>query len=396
MCGLLGWFTTHGERRLIPLAAALMVQMDDRGGHSWGYWADGKIWKGLGDIAEGVGARSLRNASVLMAHTRLASVGAVSIANCHPFTCGNIIGAHNGGISNHWELNKKYDRKFEVDSKHIFAQLDEGKPLSELEGYGAITWIDKARPGIVNLSRFNGGVLSAARVFSKNKQFGVVWASTQDALKRSLDAAGLDRKWVNIENDRFYEVRDGDIHEVVAKDGKPEINPIRSKSYSGYSNRGWDGYQYGPHMGYSYNTGAKSETEVMEDLFTSDPKLFDGLERKGGNMWYDGAGHIFTMASECAFCKDGKRKPTTYFSGLVQERLCLPCTITNDVDAWVNSSQDDDGKQEKLIEDPVTGENTTLLCVWCQTVPRQGAARYCSTDCFFEHQEDVKKHTPAL
>ena len=37
------------------------------------------------------------------------------------------MGIHNGCITNHEALNIKYERKFEVDSMHIFAHIAEKK-----------------------------------------------------------------------------------------------------------------------------------------------------------------------------------------------------------------------------------------------------------------------------
>src|SRR5687768_3678888 len=116
MCGLFGWYLQRPDRRVIPLGAALTVLMDKRGDDSWGFYAyswkhdktamDAPVYKrGLGTFASGVNSRSLRGHTMLLAHSRSASVGDVTEANAHPFKIDHIVGAHNGGIGNHLMLN---------------------------------------------------------------------------------------------------------------------------------------------------------------------------------------------------------------------------------------------------------------------------------------------------
>lgn len=87
-----------------------------------------------------------RNAS-----TTLGAIGGNTIANAHPFECGNIIGAHNGYWSNYDELAKKHEVPKEhsiVDSNVAIYLIDKigTSALSELCGVGAMWWIDKRQP----------------------------------------------------------------------------------------------------------------------------------------------------------------------------------------------------------------------------------------------------------
>jgi len=197
MCGIAGvyWRETPPDTASV-LLTALSMQMDGRGGHSYGYFADGNVNRGLGKFHENVSPRDLVGIKSFFMHARFATVGSKTVENSHPFLCGKFLGAHNGAVYNHDELNKKYDRKFEVDSPHIFAHLAENKDLKELEGYGAIELVDTENklfePMIAKLSY--SGDLEVAQIYAEKECkhcIGVVWASTYGALRSSISAAGF-------------------------------------------------------------------------------------------------------------------------------------------------------------------------------------------------------------
>jgi hypothetical protein len=113
----------------------------------------------------------------------MASTGTVNLANAHPFTVGRIVGAHNGIVANHVDLNKSLGRTCAVDSEHIFRHLAEGRKLKEVHGWGAVTFTDEQA---LIVSRFNGGSLSLAET-----PIGYVWSSEKDVLVRACRMASL-------------------------------------------------------------------------------------------------------------------------------------------------------------------------------------------------------------
>lgn len=216
MCGLLSFSfkkdsISHGRRAL--LAQALAIKNDDRGGHSWGVYSlmggnKYKIRRGLGDLADH--SYELLDHHVMMAHTRWKTTGDVKVQNAHPFTIGNIIGAHNGMITNHEELNKKYNRNFEVDSMHIFAHLDSGLDIAELKGYGSILWVNKSDPNTINACKMSGGSLAIAGIGKYSDPIGAVVSSTEDHLVEALKSAGIKKYFLyRVDVGQVYTIANG-------------------------------------------------------------------------------------------------------------------------------------------------------------------------------------------
>lgn len=96
----------------------------------------------------------------VLGHVRASTRGEVSAINAHPFISGPILLAHNGTISNTWDLEKKYIKhgRFPVDSELVAACLskvpsDDAKSvLEEIEGSYVLTWMDQ-RDKSFNIAR---------------------------------------------------------------------------------------------------------------------------------------------------------------------------------------------------------------------------------------------------
>jgi predicted glutamine amidotransferase len=222
MCGLFGYAWSRLDRRTIPFISAVAALMDERGDDSWGYYAypfkegvgtlyDQPVYaKNVGTFCQNVPARVVaRGNTMLMAHSRNATVGAATKNNAHPFVIGDFVGMHNGAIYNWKELNTTYKRKYEVDSMQIFAQMSEGQSLKELHGYGAAIWIRLSEPKKIHFVKWNeASTFAVATVKLKSGEpLGVAWASTEFALAQSLSVAGFDDyKMLDIKDEVAYYV----------------------------------------------------------------------------------------------------------------------------------------------------------------------------------------------
>lgn len=230
MCGIAGYSfkssSVSSSRRAI-LATSLALLNVDRGRSSWGVVKLNQnknqlvIKRGLGPISGHI--YTLLDANTLYLHTRAATCGATTIENAHPFTFGNIIGAHNGAVYNHRLLDAEYDREFEVDSMHLFAHLSEGLDFSDVEGYGAIEWINKEEPKRIYFCRISdGGQLSVAGIGKTEDTHGIVWSSSGLHLESALKSAGF-KNYFEYPTKPFqvYFVEDGKLY--IKEDQKLEV-----------------------------------------------------------------------------------------------------------------------------------------------------------------------------
>src|SRR4029077_386684 len=172
MCGIYGWQIRPGHKlstyESTILGLTLAEEMEDRGRDSFGglFWPNPEAEpemvttpeveeeaktkdKGVLIVRRGLGKatekdpeflQKFASTQIMFGHTRAATMGATTIKNTHPFVVGDVIGVHNGMVYNHYNLKKKYNRDYDVDSQHIFAHINAGLDLEELDGYGTALW----------------------------------------------------------------------------------------------------------------------------------------------------------------------------------------------------------------------------------------------------------------
>lgn len=216
MCGIFGWSrlplaseSKQQARQRVQIAASLACDNTSRGQDSFGFYADGIRKRGLGMFSNVPRTMfvDMARANRVMAHTRAATHGMVTKGNCHPFSIGDVVGAHNGVVHNHDQLNIVHDRKFNVDSMHIFAHIDEDKDVSEIKAWGAIEFLQKKDPCTIWLGRFHGGSLAV-----RQTDLGIFWSSDDFHLMAAMRSSGVKSKRYTIKPGELYQACNGILY----------------------------------------------------------------------------------------------------------------------------------------------------------------------------------------
>lgn len=292
MCGIYAWQMVEGEKlttfEATTMANVLAQEMKKRGSDSFGgaVWGDKYgdpevVIRETGPVTEH-GVRLFRSivepeaCTQLLAHTRAATVGAVTAQNCHPFEIGDVLGVHNGGVYNHVYMNHKYKRDFNVDSQHIFGHINDGLNLEELDVYGAIVYGRFSEAfHTLYMGRSKQGSLEVGRIYRKRKHdkdgqkhFMVVIASTTTAIREACERLEFDYTPVHLSHELLYTVVGGEVYEPsgpLPLISKPAVQPV-SRNRGGYSS---DYPKIGGHCGAWFTNADDAATETGDD---SDPE----------------------------------------------------------------------------------------------------------------------------
>ena len=187
-----------------PVTAEYLVGRDEANDDMYGYWEFCRTHLGPDTVG-------------IIGHTRAATTGdPKDNDNNHPVVDAPIIGVHNGVITNHKALDKKYPKVAEVDSAAIMSLLKHysanrpitkkiiAKSVHELDGPFAIAVADMRKPDGIYLARNRNPVH-----FHRNRTDGLLtFASTSDILR---DAYGDDTKTFSMPKDTVCRLSPGTV-----------------------------------------------------------------------------------------------------------------------------------------------------------------------------------------
>lgn len=175
--------------------------------------------------------KSLRTtpSRVLIGHNRYATKGAINVANAHPFAARHIIGAHNGTLTNKYNLPN--EKKYDTDSEALFNCIaDEGivDAIARVRGAWALTYYDKDTKTI-NLLRNKERTLY---VSSSKDNKTLFWASEAWMLESAARRHGIEIETpVLLKEDVLFTVdvsRDEVSNGVVKPvEGAPKLTPLQ-------------------------------------------------------------------------------------------------------------------------------------------------------------------------
>ena len=158
MCGLVGIAGKIGVKEEKAFKDLLVVDVI-RGPHSTGICAvdtkgDSVVYKDAvlpSEMFQQKGFKDLMlgHYNVLMGHNRWATQGEVNAENAHPFHIENIVGMHNGTLTQQYLLPDY--REFEVDSKNIIHSLNKlgtKDTWANVGGAAALVWYDREKESL--------------------------------------------------------------------------------------------------------------------------------------------------------------------------------------------------------------------------------------------------------
>lgn len=227
------------------------IAMQSRGRDAWGCSNGTDVLRYTGELTDtwGDAREAIETWKAGIFHTRGASCGDRNkVENAHPFSYPRadgdmIIGIHNGIISNHTELDKKYKRNCDVDSMHIWMHRAEGRDWDDLEGWGNLAWWETSPKGnrCINLARFHSENLHVVQLVGGEFAF----ASELAPLRMVAKMLGnpVRGSWVLDEYHHYWFANDKDGKMTIWRSEKRL--PFRERYSSASDSTMWDGYGVG-------------------------------------------------------------------------------------------------------------------------------------------------------
>lgn len=307
MCGLCGVLSTNISDNEFENFAKIFNVSSLRGEHSSGLFSvkeietkdkkkliySARYLKGVGssgyftevnwkNIKENIHDSS--DTILVAGHCRHATRGSITAANAHPFNFSNIIGMHNGTLTDNIgpKVPKNKNKKSkaddtETDSESFYRYLNDHtleETLGELNEYGdayAFVWYDKVKRTI-NFLRNHKRPLW----FAKVNESTLYWASEKEFLMFILN-----RNYTGYSNN-IQKLSEIPVDTLITFD-VTAVNPVQACTLRKIENikykrnkfvyEGYQGPRRGPHGGYAgFGGDSWDESEMYERAYNSRDK----------------------------------------------------------------------------------------------------------------------------
>lgn len=228
-CGLVG-FSGKGKIDFMKLKFLLFWNSVERGRDATGIYTPES-----GIVKDNVEARKFLNnkkmvskikvSNLLIGHVRAKTVGANSVANAHPFEYGDLVGAHNGSLKNHWQIAKNYGfnmSQYDVDSQVLISALNENHKNDDQGDFEALSEYEGAAALLIYNKKDN--VLYACHDKERPLFYGYIKENMYiSSIKDSLDLAGCENV-TEFPVNTIHLIRDGEIlHTIPYEIYKPVL-----------------------------------------------------------------------------------------------------------------------------------------------------------------------------
>ncbi len=217
MCGIISIFHNNQvmvEKKVEDLLFNMLWVDSIRGNHSTGIifeTDDGPEWykKAIPgwdfiqqDYVNAV-INKLNRSRYFIGHNRAATRGEVKTSNAHPFEFGDIIGVHNGTLSNHYNLSPQ-GANHSVDSQHLYhaISVDGFEDVApRIQGSFNLLWHDKS-DNTIHLCKNDSRPYCFAKI--KDKEY-LIGASEKAMLKWLINRHKLEIEfcWTPVDNTEY-------------------------------------------------------------------------------------------------------------------------------------------------------------------------------------------------
>lgn len=230
-CGLAG-FSGHGK--VVPAKINMLLFLNkSRGHHSTGIYSNKMVVKSTAPADKFVidnkdYKEAIAGSTLIIGHTRWATVGAVTAQNAHPFISGTgrgtIYGTHNGWLIDTMLEDIADEHKItlpDVDSKLIFdvlAKNKDPKVLKDLPGAMAIAYVKNLK---LHLYR-----RTSRPLFCGFAEEGMYYSSLKFPLEL-IGCTGIQY----LSKDKLFIINEGDVIDAIDI-GKPKFIPSLSANVS--------------------------------------------------------------------------------------------------------------------------------------------------------------------